>query len=118
MKDVEVFVMTKYPVSYKLDSVYFQYHVKDFDRAKKFYEEVMGFEKVWDGGTEAGWCEFALPVKGARLGLNLQKDEIKKGSGTLTMNVDDLDKTREYFEVRISHQQKSLTFLIWYPTST
>ena len=46
MKDVEVIKMTKYPVPYKKDSVYFQYSVKDFDRAKKFYEEVMGFEKI------------------------------------------------------------------------
>ena len=94
---MELFVMTKYPIPYKKDSIYFQYHIKDFDRAKKFYEEIMGFEKVWDGGTEAGWAEFALPVEGARLGLNLQEGEIKKGSGTLTINVEDLDKTREYF---------------------
>jgi predicted enzyme related to lactoylglutathione lyase len=99
MRDVEVLVMTKYPVSYKRDSVYFQYSVKDFDRAKKFYEEVMGFEKTWDGGVEVGWCEFKLPVEGANLGLNLlQEGEVKKGSGTLTMNVDDLAKTREYYE--------------------
>ncbi len=99
MKDVEVFVMTKYPVPYKKDSIYFQYSVKDFDRAKKFFEEVMGFEKAWDGGTEVGWCEFKLPVEGARLGLSLlQEGEVKKGSGSLTMNVDDIAKTREYFD--------------------
>jgi len=94
---VEVFVVTDYPVPYKKDSVYFQYDVKDFDRAKKFYEEIMGFKKAWDGGAEVGWCEFELPVTGARLGLNLQKDEVKKGSGALTMNVDDIAKTHEYF---------------------
>ncbi len=89
--------MTKYPFPYKKDSIYFQYQVKDFDRAKKFYEEIMGLEKVWDGGAEVGWAEFALPVEGARLGLNLTEGEVKKGSGSLTVNVDDLDKTREYF---------------------
>ena len=90
--------MTKYPFPYKTDSIYFQYHVKDFDRAKKFYEEIMGLEKVWDGGAEVGWAEFELPVKGARLGINLQEGEIKKGSGLLTINVEDIAKTREYFE--------------------
>ena len=92
--------MKEYPVPYKQDSIYFQYHVKDFDRAKKFYEEVMGLEKVWDGGSEVGWAEFELPLKGARLGLNVQEGEIKKGSGVLTINVDDIAKTRAYFEAK------------------
>ena len=69
------------PFPYKTDSIYFQYHVSDFDRAKKFNEEVMGLEKVWDGGSEVGWAEFELPVKGARLGINLREGEIKKDSG-------------------------------------
>ncbi|MFW9800090.1 MAG: VOC family protein [Candidatus Thorarchaeota archaeon] len=91
----------KYPVPYKEDQVYFQYDVKDFNRAKKFYEEVLGFEKTWDGGEEAGWVEFALPVGGARVGLNLKREgEIDRGSGTLTLVVEDLDVTKNYFGVK------------------
>ncbi len=82
-----------------MDQVYFQYDVKDFSRAKKFYADVLGLEKTWDGGEEAGWVEFALPVTGARVGLNLKREgEISQGSGTLTLVVKDLDVTRSYFQ--------------------
>ncbi|MFX1367061.1 MAG: VOC family protein [Promethearchaeota archaeon] len=87
----------KYPIPYSKESVYFQYNVKDFDRARKFYGEILGLEKTWDGGEEAGWMEFALPITGARLGLNYQREgEIRRGSGVLTLVVDDLEVTRKY----------------------
>jgi predicted enzyme related to lactoylglutathione lyase len=89
----------KWPMPYKKGSVYFQYQVKDFDRAKKFYSEVMGFEITWDGGTEVGWAEFALPAEGARLGINLIRDgEHRQGSGTLTMDVEDLEVCKSYLQ--------------------
>ena len=34
----------KWPMPYKEGSVYFQYQVKDFDRAKKFYSEIKGWD--------------------------------------------------------------------------
>lgn len=87
----------KYPIPYSKESVYFQYNVKDFDRARKFYGEILGLEKTWDGGEEAGWMEFALPITGARLGLNYQREgEIRRGSGVLTLVVDDLEVTKKY----------------------
>ncbi|MGY5872405.1 MAG: VOC family protein [Candidatus Thorarchaeota archaeon] len=87
----------KWPMPYKKGSVYFQYQVKDFDRAKKFYSEIMGFDITWDGGAEVGWAEFALPAEGARLGINLIRDgEHRQGSGTLTMDVEDLDACKTY----------------------
>ena len=87
----------KWPMPYKKGSVYFQYQVKDFDRAKKFYSEVMGFDITWDGGAEIGWAEFALPAEGARLGINLIRDgEHRQGSGTLTMDVEDLAACQTY----------------------
>ncbi len=89
----------KWPMPYKKGSVYFQYQVKDFDRAKKFYSDVMGFEITWDGGAEVGWAEFALPAEGARLGINLIREgELRQGSGTLTMDVEDLDACKIYLE--------------------
>lgn len=87
----------KYPIPYSKESVYFQYHVKNFDRAREFYGEILGLEKVWDGGEEVGWMEFALPIAGAKLGLNYQREgEIKRGSGVLTLVVDDLEVTKKY----------------------
>ncbi len=89
----------KYPIPYSKESVYFQYAVKDFKRAKTFYSDVLGFEIMYDGGEEVGWAELKLPIEGARLGLNLQREgELKRGSGTLTLVVEDLDGTKKYLE--------------------
>ena len=89
----------KWPMPYKKGSVYFQYDVKDFDRAKKFYSEIMGFEITWDGGKEVGWAQFELPAKGAQLGINLLREgELRQGSGTLTMDVVDIVESKKYFE--------------------
>ena len=89
----------KWPMPYKKGSVFFQYQVKDFDRAKKFYSEIMGFEITWDGGTEVGWASFELPAKGAQLGIDLLREgEHRQGSGTLTIDVEDLVVCKSYFE--------------------
>ena len=88
-----------YPIPYKTDQVYFSYDVKDYERAKKFYTEVLGFEISWDGGTEVGWIEFDLPVTGARVGLSiLREGEVKVGSGMLVLVVHDLEITKKYLE--------------------
>jgi predicted enzyme related to lactoylglutathione lyase len=99
LSDVIIMGDKKWPMPYKKGSVYFQYQVKDFDRAKKFYSEVMGLEIKWDGGAEVGWAEFALPAEGAKLGINLIREgEHRQGSGTLTMDVEDLDSCKTYLE--------------------
>jgi len=91
--------MVDYPVPYKTDSIYFSYNVKDYKKAVQFYTEVLGFEKGWDGGEEVGWVEFALPMEGAKLGLNIQKEgKIEQGSGVVVLEVHDLDKTKNYFD--------------------
>ena len=88
-----------YPIPYKTDQVYFSYDVKDYERAKKFYTEVLGFEISWDGGTEVGWIEFDLPVPGARVGLSiLREGEVKVGSGMLVLVVHDLEASKKYLE--------------------
>ncbi len=86
---------TKFP--FKSDSIYFQYNVKDIERAKNFYVETFGFEVSFDGGSEVGWCELSLPVKGTKLGLNLlpPDTELTPGSGVLTFELTDLEKGKK-----------------------
>jgi predicted enzyme related to lactoylglutathione lyase len=85
---------------FKTDSLYFQYQVKDIERAKEFYIKTFGFEVTWDGGTEVGWCELQLPVNGVKLGLNLLPPDVKlvQGSGTLTFDLTDLEKAKKILE--------------------
>ncbi len=89
---------SKFP--FKTDSLYFQYSVKDIERAKNFYVETFGFEVVWDGGSEVGWCELNLPVEGTKLGLNLLPEtaSLVPGSGVLTFDVTDLDEAKKLLE--------------------
>jgi len=91
----------KWSMPYRKGSVYFHFQVKDFDRAKQFYTDIMGFELKWDGGIKVGWAEFDLPAPGARLGINLIRDgeaAFRMGSGTLSMEVEELDSCKSYLE--------------------
>ncbi|MHA2297579.1 MAG: VOC family protein [Candidatus Hodarchaeales archaeon] len=86
-------------IPYRENSIYFALNVTDINRAKKFYQDIFDLKIGFDGGEEVGWCELELPVKGAKLGLNLQREgEIKPGSGTLTFDVTNIDATKEYLE--------------------
>jgi predicted enzyme related to lactoylglutathione lyase len=82
---------------YRTNSVYFQYVVTDFNKARKFYGDILGFKTAWDMGDEVGWIEYALPVKGAKIGLNLLTEgKIKHGSAKLTLDVTDIEKMKDY----------------------
>ena len=88
----------EYPIPIK--NIYFQVKVTDLERAKKFYEDTFNFEVSWYMSPEVGWCEFYLPGKKAKLGLNLvEKDhEYLPNSGVLTFDVPDIEGTKKYFE--------------------
>ena len=91
--------MTKLQELLKKDSIIFEIDVKDLDRAKKFYMEKFGFEILWDGGNEVGWCQMKLPVPGASLGLNLLREgEVTKGSGTLYFDTTDLEGVEKHLK--------------------
>ena len=67
----------KWPMPYREGFVYFQYQVKDFDRAKKFYEEIMGFEKKWvepDWGGPGKFYDF-LVMDLSKIEGNIAGDE-------------------------------------------
>ncbi len=92
-------VVNKMPekIPYRKDSVYFQYYVTDFGRARKFYGDVLGFNIAWDMGDDVGWIEYALPVKGAKIGLNLVTEgKVKPSSAKLTLDVTDIEKMKDY----------------------
>ena len=94
--------MTKtYPIEFSKgeDLLYIALDVIDYDRAKKFYQEIFNFEITFDAGNEVGWCELELPVKGIKLGLNYhENNKIKPGSTTLGINVEDIEATKKYLD--------------------
>ncbi len=81
-------------------TIYFQLPVKDLERAKRFYEDVFNLEVAFYVSPEVGWCELQLPGGAPRLGLNTAREgeEIRPDSGTLTIEVEDLEATKEYLE--------------------
>ncbi|MHA1303319.1 MAG: VOC family protein [Candidatus Heimdallarchaeaceae archaeon] len=87
-----------YPIKYK--TMYFQLKVKDIERAKKFYEDIFGFEVSWYQSPDVGWCEFYLPGGSPRLGLNVvaEGEEIAPSSGILTISVENIESTKTYLE--------------------
>ncbi|MCJ7648138.1 MAG: VOC family protein [Candidatus Lokiarchaeota archaeon] len=82
------------------DRMLFQVKVKDLDRAKKFYEDLFGFKNIWYMSSEVGWTEFELPGDSPHLGLNtvLEGEEFEEDSGTFTIQVKNLEVTKNYLE--------------------
>ena len=92
--------MADYPIEFNTeDLVYVSLNVADYERAKKFYQDVFKFKITFDAGIEVGWCELALPIPGVHIGLNFNPDvPVKHGATTLGLQVKDLDKTKAYLE--------------------
>ena len=94
--------MTKtYPFEFSKgeDVFYISMDVADFDRAKKFYQDIFNFEITFDAGKEVGWCELELPVKGIKLGLSYNENkEVKPGSTTMAISVEDIEATKKYLD--------------------
>ncbi|MHA1744559.1 MAG: VOC family protein [Promethearchaeota archaeon] len=89
-----------YPIEFNTkDLVYISMNVADYERAKKFYQDVFNFKISFDTGIEVGWCELELPIQGVHIGLNFNPDvPVKHGTTTLGLSVKDLDKTKAYLE--------------------
>jgi len=84
----------------RISRMYIQLKVENLERAKKFYEEVFNFNIAWYMSPEVGWCEFDLPGGTSRLGLNTieQGEQISPDSGTFTIEVQNLEETKNYLE--------------------
>ena len=83
----------------KIIRVYFQVKVDDLVRAKDFYQETFGFDVAFFEGADIGWAEMQLPGE-ARLGLNLRRsgEDKPKSWGILTVEVENLEESWEYFK--------------------
>lgn len=68
------------------------YNTTNFERAKKFYTEVLGLPVAYDV-SEMGWIEFGYPNQ-THLALNLWRDHATKppalGGATATFTCDDV----------------------------
>jgi len=92
--------MAQYPIDFNQDEMfYFNMYVTNLTQAKKFYSEIFGFKLGFDGGEDVGWAEMVLPIKGVKIGLNLNPDaKINPKNNSIVMGVLDLDKTKQYIE--------------------
>ena len=82
------------------DRMIFQIKVRNIERAKKFYEEIFGFENIWYEGPEIGWTEFNLPGDSPHLGLNSveEGEEFEMDSGVFTIQVKNLEETKKFLD--------------------
>jgi predicted enzyme related to lactoylglutathione lyase len=68
------------------------YQVKDLEKAKKFYGEVLGLDKTFE---VEGWAEFSHTKDGPAVGLSQVSEADAPGGATVVLRVDDLDVARK-----------------------
>jgi CreA protein len=72
--------------------------VRNFATAAKWYEDVLGFQKLYDM-PEMGWGEWATNVPGMTVGISeVQDNSPGPGGAILTFGVNDIDKARAWLE--------------------
>lgn len=73
--------------------------VSDFARAKRWYQDVLGFQEIYSV-DEIGWCEMSTHVPGLTVGVS-QVETTHPGPGVvLTWGVVDIDATRRVLEAQ------------------
>jgi predicted enzyme related to lactoylglutathione lyase len=76
-----------------VDAVY--YMTRDFNRARNFYEGVLGLKPAWQQSNEGNdWIEYALS-DGATFGLGYMADGEFRGSGGVLCAVSDVKQALE-----------------------
>jgi len=80
-------------------NIVISFEVKDLERSAKFYTEILGFERGWEGGLDIGWLEINVPVEGLILGLSLKREgEVTHGSTTINFGVKNAEATKAYLD--------------------
>lgn len=68
------------------------YPVKDLEKAKQFYSEVLGLKKMFE---MEGWAEFSHGKGAAAIGLSGNPANTMQSGATVVLQVEDIDKTRQ-----------------------
>lgn len=68
------------------------YPVKDLEKAKQFYSEVLGLKNTFE---MEGWAEFSHTEGGAAVALSQDPRNQGEGRATVVLKVDDLDFARK-----------------------
>jgi len=76
---------------------YFQIQVKDLERAKAWYEDILGLDSLFFA-SEVGWGEMQLHGGDPKLGLNLAEKPQGENWGKLMIEVEDIKEAKEYME--------------------
>ena len=72
---------------YSRDIIYYHLFVNDFEKMKEFYKNILELEPAGEAPPEYGWCDFYLPVKGARLGLFKTDKELVNTEAAPSLNI-------------------------------
>lgn len=90
-------------------------NVSDFKAAARWYEEVLGFEKIYDV-PDIGWGEWRTNVPGMTLGISeVESPKGNSGGTTPTFSVADVDIARAWLEskdVRFDGETREIPGLV------
>ena len=80
---------------YEKDLIYYHIFVNDFPKMRNFYNEVLVFDLSGQAPEQFGFCEFYLPVQGARLGMSKTNNKLLNRDAAPSLNIPakDLDAT-------------------------
>ncbi len=83
----------------KLQFMLAWYNVKDFEKGKKFYGEVLGLKPIFE---MPGWAEYSHAEGAAAIGLAAPRpDRCEETTGaTVVLGVDDMDTARRELGAR------------------
>jgi len=73
-------------------------HVNDMDRAIKFYQDVFDYKVSWNEARQLGWVEMSTHLDGLFIGLNESVHGLVENQTAFTINVSNLQETKDYLD--------------------
>ena len=71
-------------------------HVNDMDRAIQFYQDVFNYKVSWNEARQLGWVEMSTHLDGLYIGLNESVHGLAENQTAFTINVSNLEETKDY----------------------